>query len=90
LDFALRAHQLRRCAPAARGSSPLGDSSRRELGKRAPARVRKTLIRPDDKERKSISIFLLDKAEDEAAAIAVSDEGAPSAKPAKKGGTSKK
>jgi hypothetical protein len=34
LDFALRAHQLRRSAPAARASSPLGDFARRDRGKR--------------------------------------------------------
>jgi len=32
LDFALRAHQLRRFAPAARASSPLGDFARRDRG----------------------------------------------------------
>ena len=34
LDFALRAHQLRGFAPAARASSPLGDFARRDRGKR--------------------------------------------------------
>src|SRR5207244_6238549 len=33
LDFALRAHRLRGCAPAARASSLPGDFARRELGK---------------------------------------------------------
>jgi hypothetical protein len=40
-----------------------------------PARVKKILIRPD-KERKSISIIILDKPADEAAAIAADDESA--------------
>ncbi len=55
-----------------------------------PARVKKTLVRPGDKERKSMSVIILDRPEDEAAAIAVSDEGVPSDKPTKKGGTTKK
>ena len=55
-----------------------------------PARVRKILIRPANKERKSMSVIVLDRPEDEAAAIAVSDEGAPGNKPAKKGGAPKK
>jgi hypothetical protein len=55
-----------------------------------PARVKKTLVRPGDKERKSMSVIILDRPEDEAAAIAVSDEGVPADKPTKKGGTTKK
>ncbi len=55
-----------------------------------PARVKKTLVRPGDKERKSMSVIILDRPEDEPAAIAVSDEGVPAAKPPKKGGTTKK
>jgi hypothetical protein len=55
-----------------------------------PARVKKTLVRPGDKERKSMSVIILDRPEDEAAAIAVSDEGVPGTKPAKKGSTTKK
>ncbi len=42
-----------------------------------PARVKKTLVRPGDKERKSMSVIILDRPEDEAAAIAVSDAGVP-------------
>jgi hypothetical protein len=49
-----------------------------------PAKVKKTLIRPGGADRKSSSIILLDRAEDEAAAIAVSDEGAGGQKPVKK------
>lgn len=45
-----------------------------------PSKVKKTLIRPDDAERKSVSIIVLDKPEDEPAAIAVSDDGAPKGK----------
>ncbi len=55
-----------------------------------PARVKKTLVRPGDKERKSMSVIILDRPEDEPAAIAVSDEGVPADKPTKKGGTTKK
>ncbi len=54
-----------------------------------PARVKKTLFRPD-KERKSMSVIILDRPEDEAAAIAVSDEGASGSKPTKKGSATKK
>ncbi len=54
-----------------------------------PARVKKTIVRPD-KERKRISVIILDRLEDESRAIAVSDEGVPSNKPVKKGSTSKK
>jgi hypothetical protein len=53
-----------------------------------PAKVKKILVRPD-KERKSFSIIVVDKLENEPALIAVSDPGVPSDKPAKKGGTSK-
>jgi hypothetical protein len=55
-----------------------------------PAHVKKTLIRPGDKERKSMSVIILDRPDDEPAAIAVSDEGVPTDKGTKKGGTSKK
>ena len=55
-----------------------------------PARVKKALFRPGDKERKTMSVIILDRPEDEAAAIAVSDEGVPADKPTKKGGTTKK
>jgi hypothetical protein len=42
-----------------------------------PARVKKTLVRPGDKERKTMSVIILDRPEDEPAALAVSDAGAP-------------
>ena len=55
-----------------------------------PARLKKMLIRRGRDGKRSIILLESDKPEDERAAIAVSDEGAPADKPAKKGGASKK